>query len=180
MGKIYNGIRPGNYQFQMYFYLIKRAICAVLPRRSKNNIIRKPGWVEHDPRKSGPPRFPWLLSHEGKIGVDAEDIHAIGITNQRETTIVWDKKTGEPVYPAIVWQCRRTADMIEKMEKTVCQSWCERNRFDSRCLFFRNQTEMDPGSCRRCKRTCPKWRTAFWNCGYLADLEADKGKGTCD
>lgn len=52
-----------------------------------------------------------------KIGVDAEDIHAIGITNQRETTIVWDKKTGEPVYPAIVWQCRRTADMIEKMEK---------------------------------------------------------------
>lgn len=52
-----------------------------------------------------------------KISVDAEDIHAIGITNQRETTIVWDKKTGEPVYPAIVWQCRRTADMIEKMEK---------------------------------------------------------------
>ena len=49
--------------------------------------------------------------------MDAEDIHAIGITNQRETTIVWDKKTGEPVYPAIVWQCRRTADMIEKMEK---------------------------------------------------------------
>ena len=61
-----------------------------------------------------------------KIGVDAEDIHAIGITNQRETTIVWDKKTGEPVYPAIVWQCRRTADMIEKMEKTACQSWFER------------------------------------------------------
>lgn len=68
-------------------------------------------------RKSGPLRFPVATEAMSKIGVDAEDIHAIGITNQRETTIVWDKKTGEPVYPAIVWQCRRTADMIEKMEK---------------------------------------------------------------
>ena len=53
----------------------------------------------------------------GKIGAHYSDIAAIGITNQRETTIVWDRDTGEPVYNAIVWQCRRTADRIEKLKE---------------------------------------------------------------
>ena len=53
----------------------------------------------------------------GKIDADAGDIAAIGITNQRETTIIWDKRTGNPIYPAIVWQCRRTADRIEELKK---------------------------------------------------------------
>jgi len=75
-----------------------------------------------------------------KNSVDAEDIHAIGITNQRETTIVWDKKTGEPVYPAIVWQCRRTADMIEKMEKSGMSKLVRKKTgLDSGRLFFRNE-----------------------------------------
>ena len=77
----------------------------------------KPGWVEHDPKEIWSSQISVATEAMSKISVDAEDIHAIGITNQRETTIVWDKKTGEPVYPAIVWQCRRTANMIEKMEK---------------------------------------------------------------
>lgn len=89
----------------------------MLPRRNTNSIIRSLAGWSMTQRKSGPLRFPVATEAMSKIGVDAEDIHAIGITNQRETTIVWDKKTGEPVYPAIVWQCRRTADMIEKMEK---------------------------------------------------------------
>lgn len=53
------------------------------------------------------------------LGVTDDQIEAIGITNQRETTIIWDKNTGEPVYNAIVWQCRRTSDMIEELKKTA-------------------------------------------------------------
>lgn len=53
------------------------------------------------------------------LGITDDQIEAIGITNQRETTILWDKNTGEPVYNAIVWQCRRTSDMIEELKKTV-------------------------------------------------------------
>lgn len=77
----------------------------------------KPGWVEHDPNEIWSSQLAVAMEAMGKIGVDAEDIAALGITNQRETVIVWDRITGEPVYPAIVWQCRRTAGMIEDLEK---------------------------------------------------------------
>lgn len=76
-----------------------------------------PGWVEHDPHEIWSSQMAVAIEAMGKIGADAGDIAAIGITNQRETTIVWDKKTGNPVYPAIVWQCRRTSDMIEELKK---------------------------------------------------------------
>ena len=76
-----------------------------------------PGWVEHDPHEIWSSQMAVAIEAMGKIGADAEDIAAIGITNQRETTIVWDKRTANPVYPAIVWQCRRTADMIEELKK---------------------------------------------------------------
>lgn len=77
----------------------------------------KPGWVEHDPHEIWSSQMAVAIEAMGRIGADAGDIAAIGITNQRETTIVWDKKTGNPVYPAIVWQCRRTSDMIEELKQ---------------------------------------------------------------
>ena len=77
----------------------------------------KPGWVEHDPHEIWSSQMAVAIEAMGKIGADAGDIAAIGFTNQRETTIVWDKKTGNPVYPAIVWQCRRTSDMIEELKQ---------------------------------------------------------------
>lgn len=77
----------------------------------------KPGWVEHDPHEIWSSQMAVAIEAMGKIGADAGDIAAIGITNQRETTIVWDKKKGNPVYPAIVWQCRRTSDMIEELKQ---------------------------------------------------------------
>ena len=77
----------------------------------------KPGWVEHDPHEIWSSQMAVAIEAMGKIGADAGDIAAIGITNQRETTIVWDKKTGNPVYPAIGWQCRRTSDMIEELKQ---------------------------------------------------------------
>ncbi|MBO5293117.1 MAG: glycerol kinase GlpK [Lachnospiraceae bacterium] len=77
----------------------------------------KAGWVEHDPLEIWSSQLSVAVEAMGKIGAVQEDITAIGITNQRETTIVWNKKTGRPVYRAIVWQCRRTADMMEELQE---------------------------------------------------------------
>ena len=86
-----------------------------LARREFKQYYPKPGWVEHDPNEIWASQMSVAMEAMSQIGVTAENIAAIGITNQRETTIVWDRETGEPVYPAIVWQCRRTADIIEKL-----------------------------------------------------------------
>ena len=77
----------------------------------------------------------------GRIGAGPENIAAIGITNQRETTIVWDRYTGKPVYNAIVWQCRRTAPIVEKL---VWRQNLGEDRTDSGPLFFCHKAEVDP------------------------------------
>ena len=77
----------------------------------------KPGWVEHDPMEIWSSQYSVLTEVLAKSGVSPEEVAAIGITNQRETTIVWDKTTGRPVYNAIVWQCRRTAPLCEELKK---------------------------------------------------------------
>ena len=77
-------------------------------------IFPQPGWVEHDPMEIWSTQMGVSMEAMQKIDAHADEIAAIGITNQRETTILWDADTGRPVYNAIVWQCRRTADIIEK------------------------------------------------------------------
>ena len=80
-------------------------------------IYPKPGWVEHNPNQI------WVsvLAVMARVLLEArlkpEDIHAIGITNQRETTIVWDKETGQPIYNAIVWQSRQTSDICDELNQ---------------------------------------------------------------
>ena len=77
----------------------------------------KPGWVEHDADEIWSTQLGVAVEAMSKVGASAEDIAAIGITNQRETAIVWDKETGEPVCPAIVWQCRRTAEYCDQLKE---------------------------------------------------------------
>ena len=76
-----------------------------------------PGWVEHDPMEIYSSQYGVLMEVLAQSGIDVRDIAGIGITNQRETAIVWDKETGRPVYNAIVWQCRRTAPFCEELMK---------------------------------------------------------------
>ena len=76
----------------------------------------RPGWVEHDPTEILSSEIAALRDAFLKSGIDAHDLVAVGVTNQRETAIIWDKATGAPVYNAIVWQCRRTADRCEKLK----------------------------------------------------------------
>ena len=77
----------------------------------------KQGWVEHDPMELYASQHGVMTEAIAKSGVDIGDIAAIGITNQRETTVVWDKATGMPIYHAIVWQCRRTAEMSDALKE---------------------------------------------------------------
>lgn len=78
-------------------------------------IYPQPGWVEHDPLEIYEKQYRALIECVEKSGASPDEIAGIGITNQRETTIVWDKATGKPIYNAIVWQCRRTAEICEKL-----------------------------------------------------------------
>ena len=89
-------------------------MCSVA-QKEFTQIFPRPGWVEHDANEIWSTQYFVAQEAMQKIGASAEDIAAIGITNQRETTIVWDRLTGEPVCNAIVWQCRRTADYAESL-----------------------------------------------------------------
>lgn len=91
-------------------------ICS-MAQKEFTQYYPKPGWVEHDPMEIWSSQLAVATEAMARLGAKAADIQAIGITNQRETTIVWDKETGQPVYPAIVWQCRRTADRIGELVK---------------------------------------------------------------
>ncbi len=93
----------------------KGEICS-MAQKEFTQIYPKPGWVEHNPREIWSSQIAVVTEAMANIGASAQDIAGIGITNQRETTIVWDKATGMPVYPAIVWQCRRTAEVIDTLK----------------------------------------------------------------
>ena len=88
-----------------------------LAQKEFKQIFPQAGWVEHDPMEIWKTQLEVAREAMKQAGLDASNIDSIGITNQRETTIVWDKKTGEPVYNAIVWQCRRTADFCSQLKE---------------------------------------------------------------
>lgn len=91
-------------------------ICS-MAQKEFTQIYPQPGWVEHNPMEIWSSQLAVATEAMAMLGAGADQISAIGITNQRETTILWDKNTGEPVYNAIVWQCRRTADMIDALKE---------------------------------------------------------------
>ena len=84
-------------------------------QREFKQIYPQPGFVEHDPVEIFSVQYAAVTEAITAIGASAEEIAAVGVTNQRETTIIWDKNTGEPIYNAIVWQCRRTSEMCDKL-----------------------------------------------------------------
>ena len=91
-------------------------VCS-MSQKEFTQIYPKPGWVEHNPMEIWSSQLAVAMESMAMLGAGADEIGAIGITNQRETTVLWDKNTGEPVYNAVVWQCRRTSDMIEELKK---------------------------------------------------------------
>jgi len=93
-----------------------------MSQREFTQIYPKYGWVEHDPMEIFSSQYSVMMEVIAKSGVQPQEIAAIGITNQRETTIMWDKNTGRPVYNAIVWQCRRTADICDRLK---AEGWAD-------------------------------------------------------
>lgn len=94
----------------------KGKMCSVA-QKEFTQYFPKPGWVEHDANEIWSTQLGVAVEAMQKIGATADDIAAIGITNQRETTVVWDKNTGEPVCRAIVWQCRRTSEYCDSLKQ---------------------------------------------------------------
>ena len=114
MSKYIMALDAGTTSNRCILFNEKGEICSVA-HKEFTQIYPQPGWVEHNANEIWDTQLLVCRQAMEKIGAKAENIAAIGITNQRETTIIWDKKTGEPVYNAIVWQCRRTAPMKEEL-----------------------------------------------------------------
>lgn len=98
-----------------------------IAQKEFKQIYPKEGWVEHDPMEIWASQYGVLQEVLAKTNIEPEQIAAIGITNQRETAIVWDEQTGEPIYNAIVWQCRRTADICEKLKSNGFDKYIKEN-----------------------------------------------------
>jgi len=98
-------------------YDIKRKSIVGMKNKPFTQIYPKPGWVEHDPEEIWKGQLEVMKAVIEEAGISFDNIVSIGIANQRETVVVWDRKTGKPIYNAIVWQCRRTADICEKLKK---------------------------------------------------------------
>lgn len=116
MSKYVMALDAGTTSNRCILFNEKGEICSVA-QKEFTQIFPKPGWVEHDANEIWSTQFGVAVEAMHRIGAKPEDIAAIGITNQRETTIVWDKETGEPVYNAIVWQCRRTSKYCDTLKE---------------------------------------------------------------
>lgn len=116
MAKYVMALDAGTTSNRCILFNEKGEMCSVA-QKEFTQYFPKPGWVEHDAREIWSTMLGVAVEAMSKIGATASELAAVGITNQRETTIVWDKVTGEPVCPAIVWQCRRTSAYCDELRE---------------------------------------------------------------
>ena len=126
MAKYIMALDAGTTSNRCILFNEKGEICSVA-QKEFTQYYPQPSWVEHDANEIWATQLGVAIEAMAKIGAKSTDIAAIGITNQRETTVVWDKNTGEPVYHAIVWQCRRTSEYCDSLrEKGLADSFREK------------------------------------------------------
>jgi len=118
MAKYVMALDAGTTSNRCILFNEKGEMCSVA-QKEFTQYFPQPGWVEHDANEIWQTQLSVAREAMRKVGAAAEDIAAIGITNQRETVIVWDRATGQPIHHAIVWQCRRTADFAEQMKGKI-------------------------------------------------------------
>ena len=116
MAKYMMALDAGTTSNRCILFNEKGEICSVA-QEEFTQYYPQPGWVEHDPKEIWHTQLSVARQAMEKLGVTAADIAGIGITNQRETTIVWDRETGMPIYHAIVWQCRRTSEYCDSLKE---------------------------------------------------------------
>ena len=140
-------------------------------QREFRQIFPQPGWVEHDATEIWASQSGVLHESLAMAGAGARDIAAIGITNQRETTVVWERATGRPIANAIVWQDRRTRTRLRRTPPGGPRAAVRaQDRARSGCLFFRDETEMAAGQRAGRARTRAAWRTRIRHDRHLAHL----------
>ena len=123
---------------------------AGMAQREFGQIFPQPGWVEHNPREIMTSVLTTITEVMNNAQVDATAIAGIGITNQRETAVVWDKATGQPIYNAIVWQSRQTRGICDQLKADGHEDdGAREDRPADRRLFLRHQGEVDPRPRRR-------------------------------
>lgn len=115
MGKYVMALDAGTTSNRCILFNERGEMCSVA-QKEFTQFFPKPGWVEHDAEEIWSTQLEVAQEAMKNLNATAADIAAIGITNQRETTIVWDKQTGEPIHRAVVWQCRRTAEYCDSLK----------------------------------------------------------------
>ena len=129
-------------------------------------IFPQPGWVEHNPEEIWTSQIGVAVEALGKMDLRPRDIAAIGITNQRETTIVWDRETGKPVYNAIVWQDRRTAQFCDELKaqgyETLIQ---ERTGLLIDAYFSASKISWILNNVPGARQQAEGWKARVWDCG---------------
>ena len=138
----------------------------------------RPGWVEHDGEEIWSTQLEVAQEAMKNLGITANHIAAIGITNQRETTLVWDKSTGEPIHHAIVWQCRRTAEYCDSLKaKGLVDAFRAKTGLVIDAYFSGTKLRVFAGQRPRRPGAGGAGGAALRHGGDLADLEADPGAG---
>jgi len=125
MSKYILSLDQGTSSSRAILFDIEQRIVAV-EQKEFTQIYPHEGWVEHDPMEIYSTQHAVMMDLITKMSINAWDIAAIGIANQRETTILWDKNTGEPVYNAIVWQCRRTSSIVDSLKKDGLEDYIKK------------------------------------------------------
>ena len=180
MGKYIMALDQGTTSSRCIIFDQEGKICG-MAQKEFDQIYPQPGWVEQNPREIWSSQFSVLTEASAVSGVNPEHIAAIGITNQRETTIVWDRKTGEPVYNAIVWQCRRTAEMIDRLKaEGFDQVIRERTGLIPDAYFSASKIAWILEHVEGARERAERGELLFGTGGYLADLESDRRTRACD
>ena len=144
-------------------------------------IYPAPGHVEHDPEEIWSSVLATAKNAMAKAGLAAKDIAGIGITNQRETVIVWDRATGKPLHNAIVWQDRRTAALCKLAQGATTRAPdLGAHRLAARSVFLRNQDRLDPRSCRRRARGGEGGTAGVRHGRHIPAVAADRRPCACD
>jgi glycerol kinase len=153
----------------------ERGHIVAMAQREFRQIYPQPGWVEHDPMEIWESQWATARQALAEAGLEARQLRAIGITNQRETTVVWNRRTGEPLHRAIVWQDRRA--------EGICGAWREAGLEPQ--VRQRTGLRLDPyfsaASCAGCSTMCPpcarrppaaSWPSARWTAGCCGSSPA--------
>ena len=140
-----------------------------LAQRELPQIYPQPGWVEHDPMEIWHAQLATARQALAEVGLTGSDISALGITNQRETTIVWNRKTGQPIHHAIVWQDRRGEPVCAQLRAAgPCCVDPVAHRPADRLLLLGHQDQVAPGqrdAARASRPGAANWRSARWTAG---------------